>query len=170
MIVLRRSSAAVGIFVTACVAGLAATLILGRFFGLSSYVVMSGSMEPELPVGSLIFVAPHPSADIRPGDIVTFALSDRVVTHRVVEVRQGIRGPLLVTKGDANLDPDLDPVQVGSTVGVPRLIVPDLGFAVVYVQSYWRMLTLVLASALLLSEIARRLRVHVHPIHHGVPA
>ncbi len=154
--------------VTACVVGLAAVLIIGRFFGLSSYVVMSGSMEPELPVGSLIFVAPEPSSDIRPGDVITFALTDRVVTHRVVEVRQGTRGPLLVTKGDANLDPDLEPVQVGSTVGTPRLIVPDLGFAVVYVQSYWRLLTLVVATWLAFSEAARRLHVHLRPIHGAV--
>jgi signal peptidase len=155
--------------VTACIVGLAATLILGRFFGLSSYVVMSGSMEPELAVGSLIFVAPERSSDIRPGDVVTFALTDRVVTHRVVEVRAGARGPLLVTKGDANLDPDAEPVQVGPTVGVPRVVVPELGFAVIYVQSYWRVLTLLLASWLVLSEGARRVHLRLHPLR-GAPA
>jgi signal peptidase len=151
--------------VTACIVGLAATLILGRFFGLSSYVVMSGSMEPELPVGSLLFVAPERSSDIRPGDVVTFALTDHIVTHRVVEVRAGARGPLFVTKGDANLDPDAEPVQVGPTVGTPRLIVPELGFAVIYVQSYWRVLTLLLATWLVLSEGVRRVRVRLQPMH-----
>ena len=156
--------------VTACIVGLAATLILGRFFGLSSYVVMSGSMEPDLPVGSLIFVAPEPSSQIRPGDVVTFALTDRVVTHRVVEVRAGVRGPLLVTKGDANLDTDADPVQVGTTVGVPRFVVPEIGFAVIYVQSYWRALALVLVMALLVSEAARRVRFRLDPMQHGAAA
>ncbi len=167
MSVLRRTGGVAVIAVTAAAVGLAALLLFGRALGLSAYVVMSGSMEPTLPVGSLIFVAPEPSAEIRPGDVVTFTLADHVVTHRVVEVRAGNGGPLLVTKGDANLDPDTQPVQLGRTVGTPRLLLPGLGFAVVYVESYWRIVALITLCWLALAEAARHAR--VRPLR-GSPA
>ena len=43
------------LFVVAAVA-LAATLLLPRLFGYTPYAVLSGSMEPELPVGSMAYV------------------------------------------------------------------------------------------------------------------
>ena len=169
MSLLRRSLGIAGAVVTASAICLAGVLLLGRTFGLSAYVVMSGSMEPSLPVGSLMFVAPSPSSDIRPGDVVTFALADGVVTHRVVEVRSGTRGPLLVTKGDSNLDPDQQPVQLGASVGTPRALIPGLGFAVVYAESYWRLVALMVICWLAAAEAARHLRVGPPPVR-GSPA
>lgn len=58
-----------------------------RLFGLTPYMVTSGSMEPEYPVGSLIFVKEVPPEQIDVGDVITFRLTDgqTVATHQVYE-------------------------------------------------------------------------------------
>ena len=59
-----------------------------RLAGLTPYMVTSGSMEPEYPVGSLIYVKDVPPEEIVEGDVITFRLTDgrTVATHQVYEV------------------------------------------------------------------------------------
>ena len=96
---------------------LAAILILPTLLGYERYVIVSGSMEPTIPVGAVIYDEVVPVDDIETGDIITFVPPpeygiDDPVTHRVVEVsiagentsHPGAR--LFRTKGDANEDPD----------------------------------------------------------------
>ena len=53
----------------------AAFLILNAV-GFSLLNVETGSMEPNLPVGSLIFVKSVPPEEIKSGDVITFALNE----------------------------------------------------------------------------------------------
>ncbi len=77
-------------------------------FGYSIQRVSSGSMEPELQVGDLIFSKDVKSPDeINVGDIVTFKgdadFDFKKVTHRVIEVPAAKNGErFFITKGDAN--------------------------------------------------------------------
>ena len=51
------------------------------------FAVLSGSMEPDLPVGSMVFVRQVEPTDITVGDNATFYRSDgAVVTHQVYEI------------------------------------------------------------------------------------
>ena len=76
--------------------------------GYSIFRVITGSMEPEIPVGALLVVQKTPMEQIEEGDIVTFRSRelgqfDMIITHRVVSVYRGADGRLyLETKGDAN--------------------------------------------------------------------
>jgi len=56
-----------------------------------SYVVQSGSMEPAIGTGSVVFVAERPAEKIGEGDVITFADSQTgpTTTHRVIEKHQG---------------------------------------------------------------------------------
>lgn len=117
---------------------LAALFMVFNALGLSSYVVMSGSMLPTLPMGSVVVVEPVPASAVRPGDIVTFDLTDRTVTHRVVAVEASEAGPLFTTKGDANAEADVQKIRA-STIGLVRSYVPAIGYGVVYAQAYWRL-------------------------------
>ena len=66
---------------------LALTLVGGRLFGMQTYAVLSGSMEPAYPTGALLYVRKVDPADIQPGQVITFLLDEHTVaTHRVVEV------------------------------------------------------------------------------------
>ena len=79
--------------------------------GFMMFRVVTGSMEPTIPVGALLLTREVDITSIRMDDIICFrtqeaAIWGRIVTHRVVGVRQGISGVLLETKGDANLSVD----------------------------------------------------------------
>ena len=77
-------------------------------FHVVPLAVTSGSMEPAMPVHSLIFVKEVRPADVHVGDIITFDPPGPIgrVTHRVVaRERSGARW-YFQTKGDANPAPD----------------------------------------------------------------
>lgn len=75
---------------------LIATVLLLRALVLTPYVVMSGSMEPTLPVGSYL-IGEHASIDPARGDIVTFTIDgdDRELIKRVV----GVAGDVIDIQG-----------------------------------------------------------------------
>ena len=74
-----------------------------RLFGLTPYAVLSGSMEPEYPTGSLIYVRDVDPADVAVGDAITFELeSGALVTHEVYEIDSDARA--FRTQGIANID------------------------------------------------------------------
>ena len=68
----------------ALVIALAVVSFAPRAFGYMSFAVLSGPMEPELPVGSMVFVHQVDPTNIAVGDNATFYRSDgAVVTHQV---------------------------------------------------------------------------------------
>ena len=75
---------------------LLAVLLVGvRLAGLQVYTILSGSMEPTYPVGSLIYVKKIDPADLQIGDPATFVLNEDLVvaTHRVVIQRTSVFTP-----------------------------------------------------------------------------
>jgi signal peptidase I len=72
--------------------------------------VLTGSMSPSIPAGSVVFVTPTTPDTLRVGDVITYQapIADaRVVTHRIVEIREPGAHPIVITKGDAN--DEIDP-------------------------------------------------------------
>lgn len=103
-------------------------LTLPRIFGLTVYTVVSGSMEPAIPVGSLVYVKEVEAAEIQEGEIIAFysaSDSGAVITHRVVK-NQIVSGKF-ITKGDANETEDAMPIDYNLLVGKVVLRVPVLG-------------------------------------------
>ena len=79
--------------------------------GLSMFRVVTGSMEPEIPVGALLITKQTDIEKIALRDIVCFqtqesAIWGEIVTHRVVEILKIDGDILLRTQGDANLVSD----------------------------------------------------------------
>lgn len=94
-----------------------------QFGGFSLFRVVTGSMEPTLPVGSLLLCRETAIEEIQEDDIVCFRSKDpmimgKIVTHRVVNVLQSGDGDVLLeTKGDANLSADGEFVTRANLVG-----------------------------------------------------
>jgi signal peptidase I len=114
------------------VAALAVLLIaLPAAVGGMPLTVLTSSMEPGLPPGTLIVVKPTPIEEIRVGDVVTFQLRSGepiLVTHRVVERSVSSNGEVaLVTKGDNNDLPD-DPIREIQVRGTLWYSFPWLGW------------------------------------------
>ena len=93
------------------------------FGGYSMFRVVTGSMEPTLPVGSLLLCKAERIENIQPDDIVCFRSREsgrlgKIVTHRVLTVLEDSEGNIfLETKGDANLSPDGSLVRQDNLVG-----------------------------------------------------
>lgn len=100
-------------------------LTLPALFGYEVYEVVSGSMEPEIPVGSILYVEETEPEDVLPGDIIAFTRDGSVVTHRVEENRY-VEGEF-ITKGDANRKEDMLPVAYESLIGKAVYHLPMLG-------------------------------------------
>ncbi len=106
---------------------LAGIIYVPGIIGLQEYEVVTGSMEPELPVGSLIFVKSIDYHQLEKGDIIAFSrLGENVVTHRVVNNDQNQQ--TVTTKGDANEKADLFPVEYKDIKGKMILSIPVLGY------------------------------------------
>ena len=90
--------------------------------GYSVLQVVTGSMEPQIPVGQYILIRETPPEEIKKGDIITFYSQEAYIsglpnTHRVIEEPvKTADGYRYVTKGDNNPLPD------GSSVPSDRLI------------------------------------------------
>ena len=107
---------------------LCSLLVLPEMFGYHMYHVLSGSMEPKMPVGSLIYVQEGTPEEVEAEDIIAFysSLEDSgIITHRVVENK--IVTGTFKTKGDANEKEDPMPVPYDNYIGKVVFIIPWLG-------------------------------------------
>jgi len=116
-----------------------AVLLAGvRLLGMQVFTVLSGSMEPAYPVGSLIYVKDVDYRELEAGDVITFMLTENTVaTHRIVEVIPDEEDSELVryrTKGDANNAEDGGLVSCQSILGTPVCTIPYLGYLANYIQ------------------------------------
>lgn len=105
-----------------------------KLLGLRSFVVLSGSMEPKLPVGSMIFVSPH--WPYQKGDIVAFENnSGATVTHRIIEkLNQGsVIGFRM--QGDVNENADAEIISEHQVLGKQFFMVPYIGFFISYLRT-----------------------------------
>ncbi len=122
----------------AAVVLLALLLAGARVVGLKVYTVLSGSMEPEYPVGSVIYVKAADYKALQPGDVITFMLNeDTVATHRITEVLIDENDPdtyRFFTKGDANSAPDGGSVHYKNIIGTPVFTVPYLGYIADFIR------------------------------------
>ena len=106
---------------------LAGLLIIPKLMGYEEMAVLTGSMEPNYPVGSLIFVKEIDPDQLEVGDVITYRLdSDTVVTHRIVEIDK--EAQVITTKGDANSSNDGSPVPYSEIVGKAHFKIPYLGY------------------------------------------
>ncbi|MGC3956105.1 MAG: signal peptidase I [Propionicimonas sp.] len=110
----------------------AAAILVPAVTGSVALTVRSSSMEPSLPPGTLIVVRPTDLADILPGRVLTYQLKSgepTLVTHRVTQRMLLADGsPVFITKGDANAQPDLDPVKPVQIRGTVWYAIPYLGW------------------------------------------
>lgn len=107
---------------------LCSLLVLPGMVGFHMYDVLSGSMEPEIPVGSLLYVRKGEPEDVEEKDIIAFygSLEDSgIITHRVV--KNNVVSGTFTTKGDANEKEDPAPVPYDNYIGRVALTVPYVG-------------------------------------------
>ena len=132
---------------------LAVALVGVRLVGLQPFAVLSGSMEPEYHVGSLIYVQSVDYKELKVGDDITYLVSeDTIVTHRIIEVLVDEEDPDTIryfTQGIANDVPDGVSVHYKNIIGKPIFSIPYLGYVSNYIQNPPGMYVAIAAGAIL---------------------
>ena len=141
---------------------LATFLVATWLLGWQMQSVLSGSMAPTYPVGSLLVVAPLDASDVKPGMAIVFEdprVRGRVVTHRVVGVAPG-ETLQFWTQGDANASRDPVPVPARMVRGRVLWQISGVGGLLTLLQWPYSFLALVVAPGLLLigGELRNRRR------------
>ena len=101
--------------------------------GYRPYVVKSGSMEPAIKTGSLVFVnSKYDYNKVEVGDIVAFKVNeDTLVTHRVIAKKGG----MFETKGDNNDVSDGLTVRRNNFKGLTKFWIPTIGYFLIWLQT-----------------------------------
>jgi len=157
------------IMLAALVASLAFTI--PRFLDVQTYVVVTGSMEPAIPVGSLVYAKPVEPETLQPGDVIVFYSTEASsmqggaasngaipITHRVVE--NHTESSEIITKGDANTDNDRSPVAYINVAGKVAAHVPWLGhLAAPFASRMGKIgVVMVILAGFLLTEAGNRIK------------
>ena len=169
---LRRAAAAAssmaGLLLLLGVIVLCGPLAAPRLFGYAAYAVTSGSMEPGIPVGSLVYAQEADPVGLEAGDVIVFyggtdmdtisPTPGTETTHRIVRNDRDRRE--FTTKGDANAGEDMLPVPYGALIGKVACHFPYLGNVLPLVsgEGAKRRLLCLVAGGLLLRIVGGLLR------------
>jgi len=128
-----------------------------RLLGYKGFTVMSGSMQREIPEGSLVITKEVEPADIKVGDDITFIRDDNyTVTHRVIDITEdyeGSGGRGFQTIGIENPEPDRDVVRASNVIGLVKFSIPELGYTLKYISEN-QVIVFALLSGVLVATIA----------------
>ena len=140
-----------------------------RLAGIKTFVVISGSMEPAIPVGSMVYSKEVDPKTLETGDVIVFYSSNDVqggagagdvipVTHRVV-LNDTTNGEI-TTKGDANEKNDISKVAYLNVEGKVIFHIPQLGYMAAPLASVTGKiaLALIILAGYLLTEVGSSLR------------
>lgn len=103
-------------------------LTVPRVMGYQIYSVVTGSMEPEIPVGSMVYVKSIAPKELKEKDVVAFyggRDTNAIITHRVVN--NNLISGQITTKGDANKTEDMNPVSYSDVIGIVEYTIPKAG-------------------------------------------
>ena len=107
-------------------------------FPIHPALVGSGSMRPTMDVGDVVIIAKVPANVIKPGDIIQFRRPEKVtMMHRLVEIQETEGAKSFITKGDANDEPDIDPVIAENVVGKAVFNISKIGWVAIVVKSFF---------------------------------
>lgn len=111
----------------------AITIVVPKLAGAVPLTVLTNSMSPGYPPGTLVIIRPVDTDEIEVGDIVTYQIESGkpgVITHRVIgfagDTAEGEKQ--FITQGDNNASPDIDPIREVQIQGELWYGVPYLGF------------------------------------------
>lgn len=108
------------------------------FLGFQPTIVYSGSMMPDIDTGDIVLIGDVTPESIVIGDIIQFRSENISIIHRVIEIYKSDGSFLFITKGDANDNPDSDPIVPDQIMGKVQFTIPKLGWVPIYIKEFIR--------------------------------
>ncbi|MFL6090585.1 MAG: signal peptidase I [Aeromicrobium sp.] len=151
------------------------SVLIPRIGGATPYVVLTGSMRPTMPPGTMVVARPVKAQQLGIGDVVTYQLKSgepAVVTHRIVGMASFQGKPIFQTRGDANNVADEKWVRPVQIKGARWYAVPYLGYVTSAISGQQRHVALIAivtvlfgyAAYMFLSAALDRSRQKRHPV------
>lgn len=108
-------------------------VFIPSFFGKKPLVVVSGSMQPILKVGGILYYEETNIKDFQKNDILVFKLNDHTISHRIFDIKDGY----FVTKGDANTSIDSYEVNYEQVIGKgTNWSIPYIGYYADFIYTH----------------------------------
>lgn len=109
-------------------------LCLPMFFGYKPLVVLTGSMEPSIQTGGIIYYHKTNKDELKQGDVIVYSFGQSKVAHRINSIDETGQ---YETKGDANNTVDAVKVNYSNIEGkVAKVTIPYVGYYVRFVNEH----------------------------------
>jgi len=106
------------------------------YFGIQPSIISSGSMSPSLETGDIVVIDEIDISEIQIGDIIQYEMNGFDTVHRVYDITEDENGKMIfITKGDANNQPDIEPVNPDQIKGKSIFTLPKIGWVPLIIKS-----------------------------------
>ena len=137
------------------------------FLGYNAYYVLTGSMEPEIMAGDVIFSKKVDDASkLKVGDVITYngkvgMVKDKSITHKIIEMREENGELVFVTQGVANpaADPPISSEQIVSKMVFKSSLLGNV-VSVVNSKTGFLMIIILPLAVFLASEVVSLVRTY----------
>ncbi len=102
------------------------------FWGFKPLVVISGSMEPILKVGGILYYENYNINSFKEGDILVYKTKKHIISHRIVKVMNNG----FITKGDSNENNDKRIVNKNILGKGTNFSIPYIGYYADYIYHH----------------------------------
>ena len=124
-------------------------------------IVLTESMQSEIPKGSLVIAKQVDPNTLQIGDDITYMANQTTsVTHRIVGINENYENTgqrAFQTQGIMNDQPDSQPVPAVNVVGKVVFHSETLGVVASFIGSYWPLLLFALAVVFVLIYVLGRI-------------
>lgn len=108
-------------------------VFIPSFFGHKPLVVISGSMQPILKVGGILYYQEQDLDNFKKGDILVYQLNNHTISHRIEEITE----TGFITKGDANTSVDFSEVNYDQVLGKgTNWSIPFIGYYADFIYNH----------------------------------
>ena len=127
------------------------TFAIGLLLQIKVFIVTSNSMLPTFGVGDVLLA--ERQEHYSPEDIISFKVEESIVTHRIKSIIKKEGNTFFETKGDSNKSADSLLITKAEVLGKVNFIIPKLGYLILFLQSKFVSISLVLVTILYLSKL-----------------
>lgn len=130
-----------------------------------AYIIITGSMEPNIMIDDAVITMRRNKEDIKVNDVITFVSQNPnhngvTITHRVVGIVKLDNGKISYrTKGDYNSIPDSSLVEYDNILGKVLFKIPKIGYLQAIIKNYKLLVLIVIPCMLIIfSDIFKGLK------------
>jgi signal peptidase I len=138
------------------VLGLLAAVMLPPLVGGRTLVIISGSMEPAIPVGAAVVLRQVPVGDLQVGDVIAYTPASAgaiPIVHRIVDITERDGQRYFTMRGDANQSADNKAVTLPATAWRVWYNIPAAGYVINFASRPFGTFMFIIVPAVVLAAL-----------------